>query len=191
MLKDDLSLTYRLMKGSRRTKFMKMCKAPGVRAVIVFRFGSWLLTKPLYVRFFLKPFQVILQRRMMSKWGIEIHPTAKIGKGFRISHYGGIFIGEVVIGEDFLVSHDVTIGLAGTGERRGAPTIGDNVYVAPGAKIAGKIRIGNNAKIGTNAFVNRDVPDYALVQVRAPQIVVFPAYAGSGEGNEPGEEDDN
>lgn len=177
MLKDDLSLTYRRMKGSYFTKVVKLCMTPGVRAVVIFRFGGWLLSKSKWVRLFLKPVQLILHRRMMSKWGIEINTGAKIGGGLRIAHYGGIFVGDdVVIGQNCLLSHDVTIGLAGSGNRRGAPVIGNNVYIAPGAKIVGRIKIGDNAQIGTNAFVNRDVPENALVQVRPPQVVVFPSY---------------
>ena len=41
--------------------------------------------------------------------------------------------------------------------------IGDNVYMAPGAKIFGKITIGNNVKIGANAVIHKDIPDNAVV----------------------------
>jgi serine O-acetyltransferase len=57
----------------------------------------------------------------------------------------------------------VTIGLSGRGEKHGAPTIGNNVYIAPGAKVFGKIHIGDNAMIGANAVVHKDVPDNAVV----------------------------
>ena len=178
MLKEDLSFTYSRMKGSMLTKILKLWITPGVRAVIVFRFGNWLLKQPSYVRFSLKLVYLFLQRRMMSKWGIELNAGATIGAGLRIAHYGGIFVGDdVVIGENCIISHDVTIGLSGSGDRRGAPVIGDNVYIAPGAKIVGKIRVGHNAQVGTNTFVNRNIPDNALVQVPPPKIVVFPSYA--------------
>ena len=57
----------------------------------------------------------------------------------------------------------MTIGVAGKGEKRGCPIIGDNVYIAPGAKLFGKIKIGNNVKIGANAVVYKDIPDGATV----------------------------
>jgi serine O-acetyltransferase len=177
MLTDDLSPIFMQMKGSVWSKSVRLFGAPGTRAIIIFRFGSWLLTRPLIVRFFLKPIKVILQRRIMSKWGIAIDDKARIGPGFRIAHFGGIFIGEhVVAGTNFVISHDVTLGASGGGTRRGAPVIGDNVYIAPGAKVVGKITIGNNVKIGANAVVERDVPDNALVQMRSPQVVVFSVY---------------
>lgn len=191
MLRNDLSLTYNRMKGSRFTKILKLWLTPGVRAVVVYRFGSWLLRQPTYVRFSLKLLYIFLQRRMMSKWGIELNAGATIGGGLRIAHYGGIFVGDdVVIGDNCIISHDVTIGLAGSGDRRGAPVIGDNVYIAPGAKIVGKIRVGHNAQIGTNAFVHRDVPDNALVQVRPAQIVVFPSYGARHTPNRPDNQQD-
>ena len=189
MLKEDLSLAYRLAEGSGLSRFVYVCLLPGVRAVIVYRFASWLLTKPLYLRLPLKPLKLLLHRRMMSKWGIDIDPGARIGKGFRIAHYGGIFIGDqVVIGDYFYVSHDVTIGRSRSDLRQGLPVIGDNVYVAPGAKIVGNIKIGNNARIGTNAVVDRDVPANALVQMRAPQVVVFSSYADAGKMSPPDKE---
>jgi serine O-acetyltransferase len=52
----------------------------------------------------------------------------------------------------------VTIGFNQRGKNKGYPTIGDNVYIGPGAKIFGKITIGNNVAIGANAVVNSDVP---------------------------------
>jgi serine O-acetyltransferase len=57
----------------------------------------------------------------------------------------------------------VTIGAAGEGARFGAPVIGDDVYIAPGARIYGRIRIGNNVKIGPNTVVGEDIPDNAVV----------------------------
>ena len=47
----------------------------------------------------------------------------------------------------------VNIGASG-GEIQG-PILGDNVYIAPGAKIFGNIRIPNNTAIGANSVVNK------------------------------------
>jgi len=103
-------------------------------------------------------------RRYIVKYGIEIPREAKIGYGFWISHYGGIILnGSVVIGNNCNISQGVTIGIGGRGDKRGNPVIGDNVYIGPGAKVFGKIRIGNNAAIGANAVVTKDVPDNATV----------------------------
>ncbi|RUM62413.1 MAG: serine acetyltransferase [Sulfurimonas sp.] len=45
----------------------------------------------------------------------------------------------------------------------GAPRIGDNCYIYPGARIIGKVSVGNNVVIGANAVVNSDVPDNTIV----------------------------
>lgn len=54
----------------------------------------------------------------------------------------------------------------------GAPTIGDNVYIGPGAKIFGAIHIGNNVRIGANCVVFEDVPDNATVVLPKPRIII-------------------
>jgi serine O-acetyltransferase len=89
---------------------------------------------------------------------------ARIGPGLYIGHFGGITVSpETVMGKDCSISPGVTIGLSGKGDRLGVPVIGDDVYVAPGAKLIGKIRIGSSVKIGANAVVYRDIPDNAVV----------------------------
>ncbi|MFC2064935.1 serine O-acetyltransferase [Chloroflexota bacterium] len=55
------------------------------------------------------------------------------------------------------------MGKANRGEREGYPVIGDNVYIGPGAKIIGKVHVGNNVAIGANCVVTKDVPDNAVV----------------------------
>ena len=115
-------------------------------------------------RSFLEPCYLFLYHRIGSKWGIEIPRTAHIKEGFYIGHSGGIVIsGSANIGKNFSISQQVTIGLAGRGTNRGVPVIGNNVYIAPGAKIFGRISIGNNVSIGANAVVYKDVPDNSIV----------------------------
>ena len=91
--------------------------------------------------------------------GVEIHPAAKIGRGFFIDHGMGVVIGETAeIGDYVTLFQGVTLG--GTGKDRGKrhPTLGNHVVVGAGAKILGGITIGDHAKIGANAVVLSDVP---------------------------------
>lgn len=105
--------------------------------------------------------------------GIEIHPGATIGKGLCIDHGMGVVIGETAeIGDDVLIYHGVTLG--GTGKDKGKrhPTIGNGVVIGAGAKVLGPIKVGNNAKIGANAVVVKDVPEGATaVGIPAKNII--------------------
>ena len=104
--------------------------------------------------------------------GIEIHPRAIIGKRLLIDHGMGVVIGETAeIGDDCTLYQGVTLG--GVGNERGKrhPTVHNGVLIGAGAKILGNIEIGNNAKIGANAVVLRDVPENATA-VGVPARVI-------------------
>ena len=102
----------------------------------------------------------------LARWltGIEIHPAAKIGRGFFIDHGMGVVIGETTeIGDHVTLFQGVTLG--GTGKERGKrhPTLGNHVVVGAGAKILGGIKIGDNVKIGANPVVLKSVPPNSTV----------------------------
>ncbi len=101
------------------------------------------------------------------------------GPGLFIGHFGGITVSsKAVIGANFSLSQNATIGIAGTGDRMGVPVFGDNVYIAPGARIFGRITIGNNVKIGANAVVYKDLPDNA-VAVLDPGFRIIEGASGN------------
>jgi serine O-acetyltransferase len=105
--------------------------------------------------------------------GIEIHPGAKIGRRFFIDHGAGVVIGETCeIGDDVTIYQGVTLG--GTGKEKGKrhPTLLNGVLVATGAKVLGSITIGENAKIGANSVVLKDVPNNTTVVGIPGKIVV-------------------
>ena len=105
--------------------------------------------------------------------GIEIHPGATIGNGLFIDHGMGAVIGETAeVGDDVMLYHGVTLG--GTGKHKGKrhPTVGNGVTIGAGAKVLGPIKIGDNAKIGANAVVLKEVPEGATaVGVPAKNIL--------------------
>jgi len=175
MIRQDLLRAYNIARGSRIARIIELYRSPGVHGVVIFRFGQWLLHTALPARLLLTPLYLYLDHRLRAKWGIQIQRRVRIGGGFYIGHYGGIFISDLAtIGENCNISQDVTIGVAGEGARRGAPDIGNNVYIGPGAKVNGKIRVGNNVNIGPNAVVTHNIPDDALVHVRPMQVMIFP-----------------
>ena len=94
------------------------------------------------------------------KLGFSI-PHNIFGPGLAIVHYGTIVISpKCKIGKNCRIHAGVNIGAYGGEE---AAAIGDNVYIGPGAKIIGSVKIGNNSVIGANAVVTKDVPDGVTV----------------------------
>ena len=118
-----------------------------------------------------------ISQRAVRKTGIEIHPGAKIGKGFFIDHGNGVIIGETAeIGNNVTLYQGVTLG--GTGKEQGKrhPTVGDNVMISAGAKVLGSFTIGENSTVvGVPGRVvrryNQPLPRETLDQVHLPDPV--------------------
>lgn len=92
--------------------------------------------------------------------GCIIGRGAEFGPGFVLIHSNGVVInGAVRGGENVLIEHQVTIGA----EKRASPTIGNGVFIGAGAKIVGPVTIGDNARVGANAVVTKDVPPQTTV----------------------------
>jgi serine acetyltransferase len=90
---------------------------------------------------------------------VSIDPTATIGGGLYIGHWGA-FMGPGTMGENCSISQNVTLGRnPATGVR---PRIGDRVWIGPGAVVYGDIDVGNDVAIGANAVVNKSLPDRAV-----------------------------
>jgi serine O-acetyltransferase len=103
--------------------------------------------------------------------GISLPPECRIGEGLYIGHFGTIIISSMaVIGKNCNLSQGVTLGVSGRGDRRGAPTIGNRVYIAANAVVAGKISIGDDAVIGACTVVTTSVPPRAVVAGNPAQI---------------------
>lgn len=98
------------------------------------------------------------------KYGVSLSRGNTIGKGFLIGHFGRIIInGNAIIGDDFVVSNGVVIGMDMRGGRKGVPTIGNRVCIHANSVIVGNIKVGNDVVIAPDAFVNFDVPDHSIV----------------------------
>lgn len=90
-----------------------------------------------------------------------VPPECHIGKGSYFGHRG---IGVVIhprahIGDRVLIGQGITIG-GSMGE--GPPTIGNDVWIGPGARLLGDITVGSNCVIGANAVVTRSIPDNSI-----------------------------
>lgn len=138
----------------------------GYRAIRSYRKAHWL-----YVRghTFLAR---LISANARKKTGIDIHPAAKIGKGFFIDHGVGVVIGETTeIGDNVTIYQGVTLGGTGKDIGKRHPTLGDGVMVSAGAKVLGPVNIGSYSKIGAGSVVLKDVPPHSTV-VGVPGRVV-------------------
>jgi cysteinyl-tRNA synthetase len=146
------------MDPAARNRLEVVLSYSGFHAIFFHRINHllWKARVPFFPRFFSQLAKIIT--------GIEIHPAAKIGKGFFIDHGMGVVIGETAeIGENVLLYQGVTLG--GTGKEKGKrhPTLGSNIVVGAGAKILGAITVGDNVKIGANSVVLHSVPKNSIV----------------------------
>lgn len=90
------------------------------------------------------------------KLNLTISDETQIGKGFSIAHYGNVLIPSTsVIGDNFRIHDGVCIG-ATNGDSKTA-MIGNNVFIATGAKIIGDVHIADDVAIGANAVVVKDI----------------------------------
>jgi serine O-acetyltransferase len=156
-------------------KIKKILLTQGIWALVVYRAGSWCVRNHrrygLPVKFMLYGL-TICQKLCEIATGIEIPFTARIGRGLYIGHFGQIILSPMaVMGEFCNISQGITIGQAGRGDEQYVPIIGNRVYIGPGAKLFGKLTVGNDVAIGANAVVTRDLPDNA-VAVGIPAKVI-------------------
>ena len=98
------------------------------------------------------------------KHGVEIHIQTKIDGGLYIGHPYAITINpDTEIGKNCHIHRGVLLGQENRGKRKGAPKIGNNVWIGINSTIVGAVRIGNDVLIAPNSYVNFDVPDHSVV----------------------------
>lgn len=140
------------------------CWNPGFHYTFQLRLYAWLRDHTAWGRFGPRQLVAFLLHRNSIRYGISISPDTRIGKGFYIGHFGGIVVNtDVVIGDNCNISQGVTLGQMNRGDKAGCPVIGNNVYIGPGAKVIGRIHIGDDVAIGANAVVIDDVPNGVAV----------------------------
>jgi serine O-acetyltransferase len=167
IVREDVDAVLRNDPATRSRLEAVVAHGP-LHAILIHRVAHWLFQHA----------HCHLLARMLAAFarfltGVEIHPGARIGRRFFIDHGTGVVIGETAeIGDDCVLFHNVTLG--GTGKHAGKrhPTLGDRVFVGTGAILLGPIRVGDDARIGANAFVHmRDVPPRTTV-VGVPARIV-------------------
>lgn len=148
---------------------------PGFRSMAVYRFGVWRMTvRPKILR---APFSILYRwmfRRCRNGYGIELPYSAQIGRRVIIEHQSGIVIhGNSEIGDDCIIRQGCTLGNKTLDRPHDAPKLGKRVNVGAGAKILGAVNVGDDAIIGANSVVLKDVPP-GMIAVGLPAMNIAP-----------------
>lgn len=160
MVKGDL---YRYEGSVKPSDFMH-----AYRKYEGFRFSFWLRAsycarKKKLSKVFVLPWARMLYHHYRYKYGYDISYGIDIEPGLMLFHFGGVVVTATHIGKNATISHCTTIGMRIVDGEKRFPDIGDDVYIAPGAKIVGDVQIGCNVAVGTNAVVLKSVPDNSVV----------------------------
>ncbi|MEW6934769.1 serine O-acetyltransferase EpsC [Trueperella pyogenes] len=151
---EDLSAAVHHDPAARST-FEVFLTYPGVHAVWAYRLAHAMWEKSDRLRL---PARILTQTAR-ALTGIEIHPGARLGRRLFIDHGMGVVIGETAeVGEDVIIFHGTTLGGTSMHPGKRHPTVGNRVTIGSGAKVLGPIEIGDDATIGANAVVVKDVP---------------------------------
>lgn len=115
------------------------------------------------------------KRRLCFKLGFDI-PEGVFGAGLRINHFGNIVVNDsCAIGRWCDIHQGVNIGAGNPKERNAiekyTPTIGDHVWIGPGAKIFGNVTIGSKVQVGANAVVGKSFGDDVTVAGAPARII--------------------
>jgi serine O-acetyltransferase len=155
-------------------------RAQGFWASCVYRLSRAALhARPRWLRPLLRPVVRVAQTAAEILTGISLPPECEIGDGLYIGHFGGIMVApEARIGYNCSMAQNVTICVAGRAAERGAPTIGNRVFIGAHSVIVGRIAIGEDAMICAGSVVTRPVPPRAVVVGNPARVI---SYEGSFE----------
>jgi serine O-acetyltransferase len=155
---------YRYGPTGPRAAARALLNEPGYRYSFVLRLVAYARSQP-------DPWHRVLAfaarlwlRRLRFRFGVDLPASTQVGSGLYMNHPSGIVVhSEAVIGRNCNLSQDVTLGEANRGRNAGFPTVGDGVYIGPGAKIVGAVHLGDDVAVGANCVVTRDVPAGSVV----------------------------
>jgi serine O-acetyltransferase len=169
---------YRRYRAAGRSVLGTLFLTQGFWASCVYRschaITEWLPGGPL--RTAAKLVAAVLQKLVEIVTGICIPRDSYCGGGLYLPTFGPIILGRTVIGENCTIEQNVTLGIAGRGDERGRPTIGNRVFIGAGALVVGKITVGDDACIFPGSVVTRPVPPRAVVMGYPAKVV---SYEGS------------
>ena len=158
---------WRYSRRSDLNAFLRALRSfPGFRYTVTLRAATWATAlAPGPVCRILRGVAWRLHSSVGRRAGWELPIGVRVGPGLFISpHPGGLVVHPMAeLGANCTLGHGVTIGETNRGARRGVPKIGDNVYIAAGAKVIGRVIVGSHAIVGANCVVTRDVAENGVV----------------------------
>ena len=134
---------------------------------LLYKISNWLYHKRIPL---LPTIITITIRLFFSGW---IPYSAKIGKNCRFGKGAlGIVIHEKTkIGDNCIISHNVTFGGSSKKERGKLPIVGNKVRIGSGAAILGNVTVGDNVIIGSNSVVRINIPSNSIVAGNPARII--------------------
>lgn len=176
-IKDDIQGVFHRDPAARNT-FEVLTNYPGLHAVWLHRVSHKLW----------KADWKWLARSLstFNRWltGIEIHPGATLGRRVFIDHGMGVVIGETAeVGDDVTLYHGVTLGGTSWTPGKRHPTLEKGAVVGAGAKVLGPITIGENAKVGSNSVVVKDIPAGATAVGIPGRIIISKQQSDAAQVN--------
>lgn len=156
-IREDINAVFERDPAARGWWEVLTCY-PGLHAIWMHRISHWLWN--IGLKWLARLFS------HLGRWltGIEIHPGARIGRRFFIDHGMGVVIGETTeIADDVTLYQGVTLGGTSWDPGKRHPTLEKGVVVGAGAKVLGPFTVGEDARIGSNAVVVKEVPSGCTV----------------------------
>lgn len=179
MIKTRADLWAYIQADGRSQEVRSLARAcllnPVFRFTVLLRINEYLINteRGLLTR----AFPLLMFRRLSVRLGFSVAPNV-FDAGLAIVHYGLLVVNPAArVGKNCRVHAGVNIGgsagfvEAGDTERR-APSIGDDCYIGPGAKIFGGVVIGNSCVIGANAVVNKSFESDGVTIAGIPAKIV-------------------
>jgi serine O-acetyltransferase len=175
-IRQDINHFIKNSTGGGTTKLNFFIYNFGFHALIVYRFGNWLFLmrrQPYYWPFLVitAPLYWSMASFIRIAYDIQLDPTAEIGPGLYIGHFGGIRVRKCKLGSYCAIQQEVT--LQPEAGAHDGPTIGNRVWIGAHAHIHGAISIGDGATIGAGAIVKEDIGENNLVLGNPARAVIM------------------
>ncbi len=139
---------------------------------------KWVLRSALNWRFYFKQlfwsYKYYQTKKLANTCDIKCKIKYVGEKKTKFPHPVGVVIGMgVVMGESCIIFQNTTLGTRKMFYGDDYPILGNNVTVGANSIVVGNVKIGNNVTIGACTFVNKDIPDNAIVVGNPMKIIGF------------------